>query len=192
MDQVLQLIRDRQPADVLRRQRAARSGVPALEVLAERLAGGAGVTLSEGARQFGGAVLQWTTGIGAGVLSAALRERLPGTGLRRGLGYGAAFPLMVDDGLVTLLGLAPPPWAFPSHTHARGIAGDLVFGAVAELMLGAPCAPAAQHVEHRLRDQGLGDVGARPRDAGGGRSGARITDRESDGSGGYVRRASDA
>ena len=139
MDHVLQLIHDRHPADVLRRERAARGGVPALERLAERLAASAGVTLSEGARQRGGTVLQWMTGIGAGVLYAALRERLPGTGLRRGLGYGAAFSLVVDEGLVTLLGLAPPPWAFPWQTHARGVAGHLVFGAVAELTLTASC-----------------------------------------------------
>ena len=137
LGQVLQLIRNRQPADVLRREQEARGGVPALEVLAERLAAGAGVTLSEGGRQLGGTVLQWTTGTGAGVLYAALRERLPGTGLRRGLGYGAAFSLLVDEGLVTLLGLAPPPWAFPWQTHARGVAGHLVFGAVAELTLAA-------------------------------------------------------
>jgi uncharacterized membrane protein YagU involved in acid resistance len=69
------------------------------------------------------------------MLYGVVRDRVPGSGLRRGLAYGAAFSLLVDEGLVPLLGLAPGPRAFPWQTHARGFAGHLVFGAVAETTL---------------------------------------------------------
>ena len=135
MDQTLQFFYDRHPAGVRRREREARGGVPALEVLAERLAGLGGRPLTQVERARAGTVLQWAIGVGAGVLYAALRERLPGTGIARGLGYGAAFSLLVDEGAVPLLGLAPGPEAFPWETHARGCIGHLVFGGVAEATL---------------------------------------------------------
>ena len=137
MDQALQLIYDSQSVSVRRRESEARGGVPALERLAEDLAAGVGRSLTSPERQAGGTLLQWVTGIAGGVVYAALRPRLPGRGIRWGIGYGAAFWLVVDEGLVPLLGAAPGPAAFPWQTHARGFAGHLVYGAVAEAVLGA-------------------------------------------------------
>jgi hypothetical protein len=137
MDRCLRFIYAHESAMVRHRESEARHGVPALEVLAEKLAARAGRPLSDEERQTGGTVLQWSTGIGAGVIYAALREHLPGNGIGRGLGYGAAFSLLVDEGLTPLLGLAPGPGAFPWQTHARGFVGHLVFGVVAEAVLEA-------------------------------------------------------
>lgn len=137
MDQFLRFTYDRQSSAVRRRETEARRGVPALEVLAERLAGSAGNDLSEEERQTGGTVLQWAMGIGSGVLYAALRNHIPGQGIRRGLAYGAAFSLVVDEGLTPLLGLAPGPVSFPWQTHTRGFVGHLVFGVAAEVVLSA-------------------------------------------------------
>jgi uncharacterized membrane protein YagU involved in acid resistance len=132
MDRTLRFLYDHEDAEVRRRESAARDGIPALEVMADEMARKAGVTLSARERQAGGTALQWTTGIGTGVLYGALRDHLPGRGLRRGLTYGAAISLLVDEGLLPLLGFAPGPGAFPWQTHARGFAGHLVFGTVAE------------------------------------------------------------
>ncbi len=135
MDHVLRFLYNHEDAGVRRRESEARSGIPALEVMAERAAGLVGSTLSDEERQKGGTGLQWAMGIGAGMLYGVLRDRLPGSGIRRGLAYGAAFSLLVDEGLVPLLGLSPGPLAFPWQTHARGFAGHLVFGAVTEITL---------------------------------------------------------
>ena len=135
MDQTLQFIYDRQSAAVRLRESDARGGIPALEVLAHDFAGMAGYPLSERERRMGGTILQWVTGIGTGAIYGALREHLPGRGIGRGLGYGAAFSVVVDEGIVPLLGLAPGPAAFPWQTHARGFLGHLVFGAVTEALL---------------------------------------------------------
>ncbi len=135
MDQLLSYLYDHMDPQVRSREDAARGGVPALEVMAQRIAGLAGITLSEEERQSMGTALQWTTGIGAGILYAALRDRLPGSGVRRGLTYGAAFALIMDEGMIPLLGFSPGPLAFSWQTHARGLAGHLVYGAVVELAM---------------------------------------------------------
>lgn len=135
MDHTLRTIYNRHPADVRRRERDARDGVPALEVLAHRLGETVGRTLTTDERQTAGTMLQWSMGVGAGVLYSCVRERIPGPGIRRGLLFGAAFSLIVDEGLTPLFGLAPGPAKFPWQTHARGFAGHLIFGAVAEGVL---------------------------------------------------------
>lgn len=106
-----------------------------MEVLAEELAGEAGVVLDEDQRRSGGTILQWTTGVGTGVIYGALREKLPESVMARGLGCGATIWLLVDEGLTPLLGLSPGPFAFPWQTHARGLVGHLVFGLVAEAVM---------------------------------------------------------
>jgi uncharacterized membrane protein YagU involved in acid resistance len=65
----------------------------------------------------------------------ALRDHVPGQGTRRGLAYGAAFSLVVDEGLTPLLGLSPGPASFPWQTHARGFIGHLIYGTAAEAVL---------------------------------------------------------
>lgn len=135
MDQVLRFLYDQEDPRVRERETAARNGIPALERGAEEIAELLGTGLSERQRKAGGTVLQWVTGIGAGVIYATIHEHLPGHGVRRGLIYGAAFSLLVDEGLIPLLRLAPGPTAFPWQTHARGFVGHLVFGAVTEVVL---------------------------------------------------------
>jgi hypothetical protein len=60
-----------------------------------------------------------------------------------GLGFGMAFWLLMDEGAVYALGLTPGPGAFPWETHARGLAGHLTFGAVADVTLHALQQPGA-------------------------------------------------
>lgn len=136
MDQVLMALYDREDPVVRGRETGARGGVPALERVAERGASSIGLALTERERRQAGTALQWTVGIGMGALYGALRGRLPGVRAGRGLRYGAAASLLVDEGLIPLLGFTPGPTAFPWQTHARGLVGHLVFGVVAEITLG--------------------------------------------------------
>lgn len=53
----------------------------------------------------------------------------------QGLAFGLAFFLLVDALADTALGLAKPPQAYPWQTHARGLAGHLVFGLVTDTSL---------------------------------------------------------
>lgn len=135
MDQVLRVLYDRSSSRVRARESAARGGVPALERVAEWQAEQVGARLSDRQRRAGGRVMQWTVGIAAGALYGALRGRVPGAAAGRGLAYGAALSLAVDEGAVPLLGFAPGPRSFPWQTHARGVLGHLVYGAAADAVL---------------------------------------------------------
>jgi uncharacterized membrane protein YagU involved in acid resistance len=64
-----------------------------------------------------------------------LRRRFPAIAAARGLAFGAAFFLIVDEVLNTALRLTPPPRAFPWQTHARGLGGHIAYGMTTELML---------------------------------------------------------
>lgn len=135
MDQTLRLLYDHEGPAVREQEDWARGGVPALERVAEGTAGLMAVRLPEKDRRAAGTALQWMVGIGAGALYGALRSRVPSARAGRGLAFGAVFSLALDEGLIPLLGFAPGPTAFPWQTHARGVAGHLVFGVVADATL---------------------------------------------------------
>ncbi|HEV2149696.1 MAG TPA: DUF1440 domain-containing protein [Longimicrobiaceae bacterium] len=113
----------------------ARGGKTAYGVAAERAAEAVGRELSDDERATYGSAIHWGLGVGAGAVYGALRGRLPGTDLGNGLLFGAAFWALVDEGANTALGLTPGPTAFPWQTHARGLAGHLVFGLAADTTL---------------------------------------------------------
>ena len=114
------------------RESAAREGKTAYGVAAEKAAGAAGRELSDEQRQRYGTAVHWALGAGAGALYGVLRQRTPWISLGFGTLYGVLFWLIVDEGANTSLGLTPPPQEFPWETHARGLAGHLVYGATAE------------------------------------------------------------
>jgi hypothetical protein len=103
-----------------RREDRARRGRIAYEVAAERLAGLLGRRPSQRRLARFGVVIHWGLGIVAGA---------------GGLTFGAAFWLAVDEALTPALALTPGPRAFPWQTHARGLAGHLTFGLVADAAL---------------------------------------------------------
>jgi hypothetical protein len=109
MDRATTLLQDRQSAQVTKREKAARrrSTPPPPAV-------------------------HWAMGIAAGAIYGALRNRARAMGVGSGLAYGTAFFLLVDEAAQAALGFAAPPQAFPWQTHARGLAGHLVLGAVLE------------------------------------------------------------
>lgn len=126
---------EREASEARQREDRAREGDTAYERAAERAAQAAGSTLSKAQRSRAGTMIHWATGIGAGVLYEALRQRWPKVAAGKGVPFGTAFFLVVDELMNPLLGLTPGPRAFPWQAHARGFAGHLAFGATTELVL---------------------------------------------------------
>jgi uncharacterized membrane protein YagU involved in acid resistance len=135
MTRVTTFMYERENRAAREREDAARGNKTAYEVAAEKGAGLFGKTLTEKQRNRWGLVVHWSLGIGAGILYAAIRTQLESPDLRHGLLFGFVFWLVMDEGMTPLLRLTPGPFAFPWQTHARGLVGHLVFGAVAELTL---------------------------------------------------------
>jgi hypothetical protein len=117
------------------REDRARQGKTSYVVAADKAAQLAGAKLSEDERQKYGSAIHWALGIGAGALYGVLRPRMESAALARGLAFGTAFWLVMDEGAVYALGLTPGPTAFPWQAHARGFAGHVTFGAVADAAL---------------------------------------------------------
>ncbi|HEX6965737.1 MAG TPA: DUF1440 domain-containing protein [Gemmatimonadaceae bacterium] len=135
------------------REDRVRHGTTSYGVAAEKTAGAVGTTLSKQERTSYGRDIHWALGIGAGALYAAMRQRIPAVAVADGLAFGLGFFLLMDEGVVYLLGLTPGPAAFPWQAHARGLAGHLAFGATANTLLSV-LEPLARHDhqhEHELR-----------------------------------------
>jgi uncharacterized membrane protein YagU involved in acid resistance len=101
------------------------------------VASAAGQDLSKEARARSGQALHWSIGVAAGVGYALARRRWQTAASGRGLSFGAAFFLTMDELMNPLLGFTPGPRAFPWQAHARGLAGHLAFGGASELILEA-------------------------------------------------------
>jgi len=112
-------------------------GKTAYGVAADKAAHLAGKELSKDERKQYGKEIHWALGIGTAALYGVLRPRVPHAGLAHGLAFGAAFWLLVDEGANYALGLTPGPTKFPWQTHARGLAGHLVYGSVTDVTLAA-------------------------------------------------------
>lgn len=132
MDLITTTLYEREPPSVQDREDSARGSKSAYEIAAEKGAGLVGKKISAEQRKAIGAAIHWGLGVSAGAIYGVLRNRLPGMGLGSGVAYGAAFWLGMDEAALTALGLTAPPQDFPWQTHARGLAGHLVLGAVLE------------------------------------------------------------
>lgn len=135
MGQVTTWMYEREDPQARAREDRARRGLTAYERAAQKGAELAGVELSRAARGRAGSAIHWATGIAAGAAYAVLRRRWRAVAAARGLTFGAAFFLVVDELMNPLLGFTPGPQAFPWEAHARGFAGHLTFGAASELAL---------------------------------------------------------
>jgi hypothetical protein len=113
----------------------ARNGRTSYGAAAEKVAGLAGRSLDDQQRERVGSAIHWAIGIGTGAVYAVLRRRFAGVGRLGGAAFGTAFWGVVDEGLVSGLGLTPGPAAFPWQAHARGLAGHLTFGTVTDATL---------------------------------------------------------
>ncbi len=135
MGQVTTLMYGHEEKAARAREDSARGGKTAYGVAAEKLAHAAGVELSDDARKQSGQAIHWTLGIATGAAYALMRKRWPATAAVKGLPFGAAFFLIVDEAANALLGLTPGPMACPWQAHARGLGGHLAYAAATEMVL---------------------------------------------------------
>jgi putative membrane protein len=73
-------------------------------------------------------------GTTAGAVYGLAAEYEPDVTSLVGIPFGAAFWMVVDEGALSLLGLAKGPTAYPISTHAYALASHLVFGLSAEVV----------------------------------------------------------
>lgn len=132
LDRVTTWMYEREPQAARHREDRVRQGRTAYETAAERVAQALGRRLDVDQRRQLGTAIHWALGIGAGIAYTAFGRRFPGARRAGGVAFGTAFWAAVDEGLVSLLGLAPRPPAFPWETHARGLAGHVAFGLAAD------------------------------------------------------------
>lgn len=137
MGKVTTFLYERENREAREREDAARNGKIAYGVAAEKLARQLGRDLTEEEQAKFGSAIHWGLGIATGALYGVLRRRNDSAALAGGLLFGGVFWLLIDEAANPLLGLTPGPGAFPWQTHARGLAGHLVFGTVAEATLTA-------------------------------------------------------
>jgi hypothetical protein len=130
MDETTSVLYERQSESSKKRESKARHGKNAYEIVAEKAAKLTGHELSEEQLKLLSEGIHWSMGIGSGIVYGLLRNRIPRLGIGSGVAYGIAFTVLVDEAALTALGVVPPPDAFPWQTHARGVAGHLVLGAV--------------------------------------------------------------
>lgn len=135
MGQVTEYLYEHENTATRQAEDQARGGQSAYARGAERGAQRIRIDLSAEEQQKAGRALHWLLGMGAGALYAVLRRRIDEAGWAHGLGFGTGFWLLVDEGLVAVLGLTPGPAAFPWQTHARGWLGHLTFGLVVDTAL---------------------------------------------------------
>ncbi|AFZ66251.1 DUF1440 domain-containing protein [Deinococcus peraridilitoris] len=123
---------DQENQQAREREDAARDGKMAYGVAAEKAAELMDQELDDDQRQQYGSAIHWALSLAAGAAYGVMRDAVPLSGWSKGLLFGAAFWLTVDEAGNAALGLTKPPQAFPWQTHARGLAGHLVFGVVTE------------------------------------------------------------
>lgn len=117
------------------REDRVRGGVSPSARAAEKAAALVNVQLSDQQRARAATGVHWATGISTGVTYALLRRQRRGVAAGKGLAFGAAFFLTLDELLNPLLGITPGPRAYPWQAHARGLAGHLAYGITTELVL---------------------------------------------------------
>lgn len=125
----------RESPEAREREEAANNGETSLKQAATRLAKFLGIQLDDDGKRRMAQAIHWGLGIGSGAAYSVLRRRVRWAGEAQGLGFGTAFWLAIDEGLVPLLGLSKGPGAYPWQSHARGLAGHLSFGLVTETTL---------------------------------------------------------
>lgn len=113
-------------------QRATKGLSSGGSIAIEKVARAIGQELSHEQRKVSMLTLQAALGMAAGMAYALFRPRVTRMRWVRGLGFGIAFWLLVDEVGNPALGLTPPPGEFPWQVHFRGLVGHLVLGCALE------------------------------------------------------------
>jgi putative membrane protein len=93
-----------------------------------------GHSLTAGEKEIAGPLVHYSVGTTAGAVYGLAAEYEPDVTTLAGIPFGAAFWMVVDEGALSLLGLAKNPIAYPISTHVYALASHLVFGLTAEVV----------------------------------------------------------
>jgi uncharacterized membrane protein YagU involved in acid resistance len=93
-----------------------------------------GHSLTAREKEIAGPIVHYAVGTTAGAVYGLAAEYEPDVTTLAGIPFGAAFWMVVDEGALSLLGLAKGPTAYPISTHAYALASHLVFGLSAEVV----------------------------------------------------------
>jgi putative membrane protein len=93
-----------------------------------------GHNLTNKEKEIAGPMVHYAVGTTAGAVYGLAAEYEPDVTSLKGISFGAAFWLVVDEGALPLLGLAKGPTAYPISTHAYALVSHLVFGLTAEVV----------------------------------------------------------
>lgn len=120
------------PAAIKEKEERVSPGPPP-KVAARKTAGLLGYKLTEKQAELGGLAVHYGLGAAWGPIYGLLRRYSKMQPLGAGFVTGAAMSLIVDEALTPALDFSAPSRAYPTITHARGLIGHLVFGAVVAL-----------------------------------------------------------
>jgi uncharacterized membrane protein YagU involved in acid resistance len=110
-------------------------GEPATVKTASAISEGVfGHSLTAREKEIAGPIVHYAVGTTAGAVYGLAAEYEPDVTTLAGIPFGAAFWMVVDEGALSLLGLAKGPTAYPISTHAYALASHLVFGLTAEVV----------------------------------------------------------
>jgi hypothetical protein len=137
MEPVTEFLYEHEDDEHRKREDELRKQSSPLATLAARLIELVGAEPTEERKQRLATVLHWGYGMGWGAFYAVLRRRMPV--LRKALGFpfGVLFALIGDEAMNQILGLTPPPKAWPIDAHVRGLVGHVAYAAAAETALRA-------------------------------------------------------
>lgn len=129
MNKVTAFLQKHQGAKASRREQHAQvegKSVPTLA--AEKITRALPVRLNDRSQEKAAMAVHYAMGILPAALYGVMQHRLNRTGPRAGVLFGTGLFLIGDEWLTCKLGLASRPSAYPWQTHARGLAGHLVYG----------------------------------------------------------------
>lgn len=120
---------------VRRRYQEVTGGEYVPERTAEKIESSLGLQLSEKRHQALAQTNHWVVGLTAGVLYALARRRVSRADWDQGVLFGVGFWLVFDEMMTVAAGVARPPREYPWQAHARGFAGHVAYGVVADTVL---------------------------------------------------------
>ncbi len=135
MGRVTSWLYEREDPHARERENRARGGQTAYGIAAAKLAHTVNVELSDDTRKQVGTAIHWALGSAAGAGYAIVRQQWPAAASLKGVPFGVAFFLGMDELANWALGFTPGPLQFPWQAHARGLAGHVAFGVANELLL---------------------------------------------------------
>lgn len=118
-----------------RTNRVRPNGEPPAHVVASKLEQALSLNPTPQQHEITALAVHYGIGIAPAIAYALVRDKLPISGVPRGLLYGLSLFLLQDEILNSVTGLGASPRKYPWQAHARGLVAHLVYGVATELML---------------------------------------------------------